>query len=187
MREKALKEVTVSALFAMLAFSATCAEPASSRTTSSGTSAAELSSRLQMRQSRIDAAIAPIKSKQDLQVYLATAKPGTSPLDALSFAAKQRFLASLRFNEKGITSFEYADLQNELTPIQVYKVLALFGAQRDTAIVNAPPMTKTDWVVMGGPGGGTVGLPPPGDHDGYQCESRGTCRESPSAICTSTC
>lgn len=147
--------------------------------------------RYQARQNQIDAAVAPIKSEQDLREYLAKTHPGTSPLDVLSFAGKQRFLASLQFNGKGLTTFEYLDLENELTPTQIYRVLALFGVQRDTVLLTrAAKLTPTDRLIMGtdgGPPGVTINPPTPGDHEGYMCESRGTCFRSADRICTSNC
>lgn len=145
----------------------------------------------QARLNQIDAAVAPIKSAEDLRKYLATTHPGTSPLDLLSFAGKQRFLASLQFNEKGLTTFEYVDLENELTPTQIYRVLALFGMQRDTVLLTrAAKLTPADQLIMGTNGAspdGTIVPPAPGDHEGYMCESRGTCFRSADRICTSNC
>lgn len=77
--------------------------------------------------------LAPIRSQAELQSYLRTTPKSTSPLERLSPAAKKRFLASLSFNENGITGFSYDDLESELTASQIYQVLSLFGAQHITS------------------------------------------------------
>ena len=69
-----------------------------------------------------------IRSRADLQQYLAVAAQTGSPLNALSPGARRRFLASMKFNAAGVTTFRYDDLQNELTVRQAYDVLALSGS-----------------------------------------------------------
>lgn len=64
--------------------------------------------------------LAPVKSQFELGAYLQSAK--ASPLDWLSPAAKRRFLASLTFNETGLTGFDYSDLRAELTVTQIHRV-----------------------------------------------------------------
>lgn len=137
----------------------------------------------------IDVALAPIKSQSDLQAYLATHRLGSSPLDDLSLGAKQRFLASLQFNENGLTTFEYIDLENELTPTQIYRILSLFGVQRDTVMMrDAARMTQTDWLIMGASQDNGPGQGAPGDYQGYKCVSRANCFEMIHYICiTANC
>ncbi|NHZ67071.1 hypothetical protein [Massilia genomosp. 1] len=74
-------------------------------------------------------AIAPIKSKEDLERYLQIIPPKSNALNLLSPAARARFIATLTFNEKGLTSFGFEDLQRELSQDQIAKVLALFGSE----------------------------------------------------------
>jgi hypothetical protein len=76
-----------------------------------------------------------IRSQSELQRYLSATAGSGSPLSALSSGARRRFLSSIRFNEKGITGFRYADLQSELTASQIFDVLHLFGAEKDVAII----------------------------------------------------
>lgn len=144
------------------------------------------------RRAKIEATLAPIKSQMELQAYLATSKLGLSPLDALSLAAKQRFLASLRFNENGLTTFEYVDLENELTPTQIYRILSLFGAQRDTSLMkSARIQTDTDRLIMSpnviGSPNGIVYYPPSEDHMDYECQGQHTCHRSAGDICMTGC
>ena len=71
-----------------------------------------------------------IRSQRDLQRYLSSHLKLDSPLNALSRGARERFLSSITFNEKGITGFHYADLQTELTASQMRDVLHLFGVEK---------------------------------------------------------
>lgn len=77
----------------------------------------------------IEQRFAPIHSEVQLQDYLREL-PATSPLSDLSDEGRSRFVSSLRFNEAGLVSYSYADVQEELTATQAYRLLALFGAQR---------------------------------------------------------
>lgn len=43
--------------------------------------------------------------------------------------SKKRFVESLRFNEKGVTSFTYSDIEAELSASQAYRLLSLFGLE----------------------------------------------------------
>jgi hypothetical protein len=129
----------------------------------------------------IELAMAPIKSRADLQQYLAEKHIKPSPLDTLSPAAKQRFISSLKFNEHGITTFDYRDLEAGLTSTQIYRVLALFGVQHDSSLLrHAKIQTPTDRNVM------SFG-PIFQDHQDYECSKRATCSESIGDICTSNC
>lgn len=74
-------------------------------------------------------AIAPVKSKEDLERYLKIIPPKSNVLYLLSPAARERFIATLTFNEKGLTGFGFQDLQRELSQDQIAKVLALFGSE----------------------------------------------------------
>lgn len=61
----------------------------------------------------IDFARAPIKSDADPRRHLAE-RDIRSPLDQLSPGAKRRFIASLAFKEKGLTTFDYSDLRGRV-------------------------------------------------------------------------
>lgn len=135
----------------------------------------------------IEFATAPIKSQSALQAFLSEQRASPSPLDALSPQAKQRFIASLQFNDRGITSFEYRDLEEELTPYQIYQILSLFGAQHDTAMMkNARIGSAIDRQIVGS-SWWIIGIGE--DHDDYKCDSQNphTCVKSINAICTSNC
>jgi len=137
---------------------------------------------------------APIHSVLDVNRILLSSKVSGTAFDKLSPAAKQRFLASLTFNENGLTGFSYADIERELTPSDIYQLLSLFGVQRlaPTASKGARIDTATDALIHASPmtcGPGHTVDPGSGgcDHDGYRCQSRGTCLQTMQAICTSNC
>jgi hypothetical protein len=168
-----------------------CVAPFASFAQSSGSAAMASQQAMQAYDARlqaIQAALAPIKSETDLNAYLANDRFRTSPLDALSLAARQQFLVSLRFSSKGLASFNYTVLENELTPTQIYKILALFGLQRDIYLFkDSQQVTPLDKLIMSHPS--VRGLP--SDHQGYECdEAYGhphTCSRADSEICTSNC
>jgi hypothetical protein len=130
-----------------------------------------------------------IRSQSDLQQYLSRTAATGSPLSALSSGARERFLSSITFGAKGISGFNFADLQSELTVSQIYDVLVLFGVQKDVAIIpNARVETAADkrvissFQIIPGDGDGTHT-----DYSGYKCASRATCSVSVTDICTSNC
>ena len=130
--------------------------------------------------------VAKAKSNEDLKNYLATTRADASEFKVLSSGAQKRFLQSLRFSEKGLSSFDYRDLQAELSPTQIYQLLSLFGVQRSTASIPGLRVTSpADEMIVALGGGGW----PPGDSDlpvdypDKWCESRATCRFSTGAIC----
>lgn len=134
-------------------------------------------------QAAINLALAPIKSQSELVSHLAQTSPDNSPLYALSEPARQRFISSLTFGPKGITSFKHDDLEAELTPTQIYQVLSLFGVQQDTTLLkNAKAKTATDGIIMN-----IVGPPVGQDYEGYRCMEPGSCFRSASWICTHNC
>jgi len=132
-------------------------------------------------QARIDYAIAAIRSDEDLHRFLASAQSIDSPLNALSESSRRRFLSSLRFNDKGLTSFAYADLETELTPTQIYRVLKLFGAEHDAAFFSRAHIETDDDVKI-------MDMPrTPIDYRDYECAKRATCTQSNFSICTGNC
>lgn len=153
-------------------------------------------SRYVMQSNEIAARLAPIKSTEDLNAYIARTPAANSPLSYLSPAAKSRFLSGLQFNEKGVASFSYADLEAELTPSQIYEILSLFGVQRTVPLMKgARVVNETDRLIMGARnaplgqcnGASMPGLTPGCDHEGYRCVGHGSCAQSMSMICTSNC
>jgi hypothetical protein len=128
---------------------------------------------------------APINSDLRLQEHLHTLS-SDSPLRALSTPARQRFVASIRFNSAGITTFSYRDIVNELTYSEAYRLLALFGAER--TLGKLPDLRRVqpeDERIRGLSrqfnGGGED------DHPGYLCSGRATCSRSAQEICMTGC
>lgn len=145
---------------------------------------------------------APIRSERSLRSHVSSGLDD-SPLRYLSRPALERFLSSLQFNENGLTSYRYSDLEAELTPSQIYQVLSLFGQQHGTPMLKgAKVRSQLDTEIMAGPVPGVPAAmwdqcgandpsPSPsltcGDKRGYRCMEPGTCAESSSTICTSNC
>jgi hypothetical protein len=77
-----------------------------------------------------------IRAQAQLDRYLRLIPKSASPLRYLTPDARERLLASLRFNERGVTTFRYSDLQAELSAGQIRQILALFGLQRDTSLID---------------------------------------------------
>lgn len=74
---------------------------------------------------------ARIKSLAEFYAYDFSVPPLANPLNRLSQAARQRFVKSLVFNERGITGYATGDLRSELTAEQIYDILVLFGVPDD--------------------------------------------------------
>lgn len=143
---------------------------------------------------------APIKSERSLQRHLSLGL-GESPLRYLSKPALNRFVRSLQFNDDGLTTYRYTDLESELTPTQIFQVLALFGQQHQTRFMKGARITTIlDQEIMQGdipgvmPAGfGDCEIPSPtqplecGGHKNYRCSSPGTCAPSDTLICTDNC
>jgi hypothetical protein len=86
----------------------------------------------------IDRATAQIRTRAELDDFLAGNHAAGNPFTALSPAARERFLASLKFGAKGAASALTSDLQTELSAAQAYRLLALFGLQ--TALAGMPAL-----------------------------------------------
>lgn len=127
---------------------------------------------------------APIHSAEQLAAYLQRI-PAHSPLEPLSQWGRDRFLGSLRFNESGLTTYDYQPLVEELTASQAARLLALFGAARTLSRLpglRAVSEDDLDAMVL------ADGLDPVfGDHQDYRCSDRATCVKSDSFICMSGC
>ena len=80
---------------------------------------------------------APIKSRQDLARHIRDGRENGSPLRALSRKGSQRFIASLKFNEEGVTSYRYDVLEKELSVTEAYLVLSLFGLEKELSVTEA--------------------------------------------------
>lgn len=126
----------------------------------------------------INQLLAPIKSSQNLEAF----NKEESPLNALPKEARQDFLDSLTFNERGLTGFNYHILETQLSPSQIYKILALFGSQHLTPkFQQAEATTPLDHLLL------EQDFIPYGDHLNYECISRATCAYAQQRICMSSC
>lgn len=138
---------------------------------------------------------APIKSQADLAAYLRTTPANQNPINLLSHGAQDRFVKSLAFNEAGLTSFDYGDLRAELSASQIYRLLSLFGMQHtvnamtgirvespEDKLIKDTIMTPQDCTSYPSPE-----QCPGGDHEGYYCQSAGTCTVRANSICTHNC
>lgn len=132
-------------------------------------------------------ATAEIRSRRDLAAHERKAAESGSPLDMLSPRGKRDFLASLRFNKNGLTSFRYDILDQELTVTQAYMILALFGAEDQirylqNARVESPldsDLKKIGEVSAMCEGGS--------DYKEYKCVAPSTCETSLRHICMRSC
>lgn len=136
--------------------------------------------------------LAPIKNKRALNTLV----KNNSVLDELSPAAKERFVDSIIFRKNGLGGFNYSDLEAELTPTQIYKILSLFGAQHTVSnFIHARIVSVNDTLIMATPRSALAEKTNDGDikqkfrvdHKHYRCESRATCGASDMHICMSGC
>ncbi|WP_080932981.1 hypothetical protein [Xanthomonas albilineans] len=131
---------------------------------------------------------APIHSETGLAGYLAKANNADSPFNALSPAARKRFIDSLKFNENGVTSFYYADIEAELSSSQAYALLSLFGLQDTLRFMSKLRVdSDNDRDIMHAFSNRGPGLPPGQDHEDYWCSSRANCTRTAGSICTGNC
>ena len=141
----------------------------------------------------IESALAPIKSKAQLERYIGNTPKDESPLGKLSPGAQSRFIESLTFNDKGLTGFNYEDLQAELSASEIYAVLGLFGAQHDAALIKgAKIVTPLDQKIMqptlgGCPCPSPCSCPPGEDHQGYSCTGDHSRKRDSGHVCMSSC
>lgn len=133
----------------------------------------------QSRTSDVAHQMAPLKSAHDVYKYMQSTPRELSPFAAMDRESRTRFVQSLKFNEKGLTEFDYTVLKG-LTPSQVYRVLSLFGMQSGTPLLKAAPVTETDYKIN------SMMLAPDFLED-YYCESRATCARTTGKACTSNC
>ena len=78
--------------------------------------------------------MAQLASRESLTKFMKMTPADRNPLMLLSKDARERFLESLTFNHHGLTGYRYIDLENELTPTQIARLLALFGSQGNTSL-----------------------------------------------------
>lgn len=139
------------------------------------------------RDHKIAALLAPVKSRSDLLVYIQNSSIESSPLAKLSPGARHRFLASLTFNENGLTGYKYDDLARELNASEIYKLLSLFGAQHTTALLDDVRVESEAGKLIMSSTDSEMNMLMMDDHKGYRCVSRATCNVASSYICMSGC
>lgn len=123
--------------------------------------------------------VAPIRSRAELVRYVKETPATLSPLNRLSPSARARFLESLTFGKRGLSGYRYADLARELTPVQIYQILSLFGRQHGSpAYAVTPAYSSVDEAIR------IDGLPSDEDNcmAGYRCTGY-SCIESHGDIC----
>lgn len=91
---------------------------------------------------RSDTKLAAIRSRTDLDSYLK--EHPTSPFDAFSKRALERFVDSLTFNQLGLTGYRTAEMESDLTPQQAYAILTLFGVQNTISSLDFVHATDDD-------------------------------------------
>ncbi|MDX1442660.1 MAG: hypothetical protein R3270_02655 [Gammaproteobacteria bacterium] len=125
----------------------------------------------------IASAMATIRSQEAAADFIKRPDVGTTAFGPLSSESRQKFVDSLVFTEKGLASFRYAELEAELTPTQIYKLLSLFGAQHAAfALDNARVETALDRKIRD-----TVTIS--SDYPDYMCYPPATCVRNMFTIC----
>lgn len=109
--------------------------------------------------------IAPVKSRKELLKVM----NGPSALDLLSEQGRQLFIESLVFKKKGLASYNYQVLTDELNEQQIYQVLSLFGAQ-----YSLRKSGKSDYQPLA-----------PIHYMKYRCAGIATCDSNETSICIS--
>lgn len=134
---------------------------------------------------QINRELATLKSARDVYMYLQSTPKNISPLMAMDPVSRDRFVRSLRFNEKGLTEFDYTALQS-LTASEVYRILSLFGMEAGTYQIQAREVTPLDHQINHPAPTQTMRYS--GDFlEGYYCEGQHTCSQTVQKACTSNC
>lgn len=82
-----------------------------------------------------------IRNRGDLQAYLGSPLSRKNPLGQLTTEKRQKFVDGLVFASRGLASFE-KDVLEEMSPVDAYATLALFGFQHALEHLNF--QTKLD-------------------------------------------
>ncbi|WKD48172.1 hypothetical protein [Microbulbifer spongiae] len=85
----------------------------------------------------MDFQAAPIKTKAQLDSYLAVTPIENTPFKALAETEREIFIDTLVFTDKGLASFHADVLSYGPTATEVYNILALFGSQSATPSLHA--------------------------------------------------
>jgi len=132
----------------------------------------------QLDQRILDQIAAPITNRAALDGYVRNLPP-QSPLLSLPKDARQAFLDSLVFTERGLASYRYVPLQG-IDAAHAYRVLALFGVQGSLAAVPGMSARSEEGRLVRAAESKDPMLI---DYPGYACASKATCTGSHSSIC----
>lgn len=116
----------------LLAATMMAATPALAGTPWTDRRVAEAVNEVAITQYEVDSAVAPIKTREDLERHLMSVP--NSPLRRMSSEALATFVDSMVFTRHGLASYSYAPLQT-LSVADAYAVLSLFGEQRAIGLV----------------------------------------------------
>ncbi|MEG0184914.1 MAG: hypothetical protein RR704_15860 [Stenotrophomonas sp.] len=150
---------------------------------------------LENQRLELDKRTASITDRHAFDAY-AKATEGTDifPLSKLSPAARARFTESLRFNARGLTTFDYSDLVRELGAADIQRVLKPFGFQHLVAVLpDIRVLSEEDHRVLQTLEATRRLRCSVGEHcnetdyPAYKCASHATCEESSVHTCTSNC
>jgi len=133
--------------------------------------------------------IAPVKSLQDFYRQQAHQSRGIDAFGKLTPKSRAEFIAGLVFGERGLASFNFKVIEDELSFSEAYDLLGLFGVQYTIKHMKGLKVrSNADLLVKEG----TIRPMACCDENesgekGYRCESRGTCALSQTHICTDNC
>lgn len=143
----------------------------------------------------LDRRTASITDRRSFDVH-AEATEGTDafPLYKLAPASRARFVESLRFNARGLTTFDYSDLVRELGAADIHRLLKPFGFQHLVAVLpDVRVNSQEDKNVLDTLHAARALRCGMGEHcnetdyPGYKCIQHATCEDSTQHICTSNC
>lgn len=72
-----------------------------------------------------------VRSHKELENYFLMVSSSENPFLIMEENARKEFISSLDFNEKGLTSYNYLYLTENLTASQISKILLVFGIRQD--------------------------------------------------------
>lgn len=136
---------------------------------------------LEQEQQEIDVASAIISSRHQVNQFLTTNH--ASPLHALSSSAREQFLGSLVFTDRGLGSYSYEPLVSNLSVTEIHRILSLFGVQSSMEAIPGLHAANATERLM---------LRPMERHarpnsQCYMGEKKTYCRATRGSICPSSC
>jgi hypothetical protein len=141
---------------------------------------------LSRQQQELDFFAAPIKTAADAKRIAAFAD--ATPLAALPEKTRIKFLERLRFTDRGLASYDYSFLTQNLSASQVYEILAMFGRQRDIVLIPSLSVeNEIDQSLINLIKLQAANKCNNGDRVGMECTRPGNCKRSTGNICTSNC